>query len=231
MSADTKRWPRSSDPDTPTISEFCERHGLISELVPFAHREHNPWTLAHDLNAEFEELPTTAATLTTGDLLERITGSRGSWNGYLHTVLIAIGSWPVTNHSSRATRWANPYYPHQRALAPGGWGSRVEHLQECARIGVYDTADIAPRLDMSEGRLRGWLSENDIPWNDWRAEGRKRLGRTIRVTNAWTDRGIKDVSDLLPKNYTRVKKWAVRYAREDGWAAPEDPSLVGGETA
>lgn len=228
MSADTKQWPKSDRRGTPTVAEFCEQHDLIDEFVPFEHRAYDPWELARAFDAEFEALPKTAATLTANILFERVAGTRDVWTNRIRTPLYLIGSWPLDDPDGRPGRWVNPYYPHERALAPVDVESRMSHLETCAKLGAFRVEDLTPRFGVGIRSLERYTSNREFHYGEARRQGKRRLARTAITAKEWTGRSLRALARPLAVHYNTLRTWTYRFCRDADWEVPDDPSLGGG---
>lgn len=198
-----------------TVTEWCDRHGLIHELTPFASRTTDRIDVARQLHAGIEDLPKTASTFVPRNELDGDIGH----GGWLETILLMTGAWPHPDHD---VRWVNPNYIHLDALPPLDV-DREQHVRRCAALGVLPAKDIAPRFGISKPSLIEWLGHRDIQFKELRRDGQRRVARTLHTAMAW-GHTQSAVTEPWPVPAGTVSYWIQRYAREGGFEPPADPS-------
>lgn len=198
-----------------TVTEWCDRHGLIHELTPFESRTSDRIEVARQLNTGIADLPETASTFVPRDLLDGDVGH----GGWLETIVLMTGAWPHPEHD---VRWVNPNYIHLDAL-PTMEVDREAHLRRCASLGVLTRADVAPRFGVTTESLERWLTRHEFSWFDHRKEGIRRFARTLYVAADW-GRTQQEVAAFWPRKAGTIRKWIYRYGCEEGFHSPADPS-------
>lgn len=212
MAADRRQPSRGSG----DIQDWCDQHGVIRELMPFAYREVDPVDLAAEIRSGLDDLPDTAATFA----LKDVTDDAKAISGVTDALLLAVGSWRTPREHSSATRWVNPNYPHQKALDDISTDRRLEHCRRAASVGTVQLGDLAPRFGVGQPALSIWL-DGRMDWRAERREGRRRLARTLRTAVAWGhDRSA--VTALWPLEQATINQWLSAHASE--FDVPSDPS-------
>lgn len=217
-------WPRHQNPDAPSPSEYCEQHGLIPELVPFGHRNYDPWEMLLELDEGVRDLPQTAGTFRLGRLLDDTHAKNNYWRASVETVARLLGAWPHNHPRRGESTWVNPHYIHERALAPADVESREAHVLKCADAAVFDISDIAARFDIDAHSLEQWVARNDVGWSDRRRAARAAMGRTLTTTAAWTGRTQSELIEPLPVAYETARCWIREHVNQSDWETPIDPS-------
>lgn len=198
-----------------TVTEWCDRHGLIHELTPFASRTSDRIDVVRQLHESIEALPETASTFVPRKELEGDVGH----GGWLETVVLMTGAWPHPEHDRR---WVNPNYIHLDALPPLEV-DREDHLRRCAALGVLRIEDLAPRFGVTTGSLRTWISRKDIDWRQRRTEGCRQFARTLQTAIKW-GHTESEITGCWPRKRGTVRAQIQKFARDEGFAAPPDPS-------
>lgn len=216
------RWPSPYQAGGMTVREFCERHDLIRELTPFGHQDAQPWETVAALG---DALDAAGETFRPRDLLDDPSAHE---DATVRTGLLMLGAWPLESADGMASAWVSPHCADERSYAPGAWDSTEAAVRECASVATLRVRDVAPRLDYTKGSFTSWLSRNNVPWSEWRQEGRIRLGRTLKTSATWLTTRVSMLADPLPRSDT-VSEWSVWHGTQaDDWSVPDDPSRVGG---
>jgi len=216
-----------------TMTAWCSHHDLIHALLPFECRRTDSFAEFETLAAALDELPATAATFRLGDLEtpegERPVKYRPTGSGVVTTQLHLLGAWEFAE-TSCGWRWINPNYIHDHPWQSSQCDAdeREAILRHAARLGAVTRADVAPRFGVTKKGVEKWIRRHDIPWKEWRATGLRRLTRTLLTVRAWSDRSLPAVADPLPSPNGTVKSWVQRYARDEAWSPPADPSQYHG---
>lgn len=215
-----------------TMAAWCEHHGLIAALLPFESRRTDTFAEFEALATALSELPETQATFSLGELETsdgRAVQSRPTGAGVVRTQLHLLGAWEFLE-TSTGQRWLNPTYIHEHPwqVSQCTPDEREAILRHAAGLGALTRADVAPRFGITKKGVQKFIRRYDIPWQEWRETGLRRLARTLLTVRAWTDRSLPAVADPLPSPNGTVKSWVQRYGRADGWTPPADPSQYHG---
>ena len=229
--ATAERRPDGASQSEPpmTMGAWCETHDLIGALLPFDCRATDTFAEFEALAAALNELRETQATFRLGDLEtpdgHRSVKYRPTGRGIVSTQLHLLGAWEY-RETSTGQRWLNPSYIHGHPWQTSQCSAeeREQILRHAARLGLLTREDVAPRLGMTKKGVMKVISRNDIPWQELRGEGVRRLARTVLTVRAWSDRSLPQVAEPLPAPVGSIKSYVQRYARDDGWTPPEDPS-------
>lgn len=218
----TRRGKWRDSATTPT--EWCNQHDLIPALTPLPHRTVDPWDVVAAVTEFLDSLPTTAATFQPNRVFKDSDARVEGRHRIVRAALLLVGSWPL-GRVNDAMRWVNPDYPHERALAPGHWDDREDHVRECASIATLFNREIAPRFDLTPDSFRKFVSRANIPWGDLRSAAIGRMARTILTAAVWTDRSERQLAVVMPIPDGTVRSWLQERARNEGFTAPEEPEV------
>lgn len=212
------------------VSEWTEYHDLLAALLPFGYRDADPIGQFVRLSDGVADLPRTAATFKTSDILgEKQNFERGfAASTHVTTMFRLLGAF---KHSETSTgwRWSNPNYIHG-SVHREPWGStdeRVAFARDAAALGTLEIEDVARHFGVSTSAMRTCLSNAGFEWSAARNDGRERLAKTVETVVEWSGREYLDVVDPLPTTYSAHRHWVVNYVGDD-WTPPEDPTRADG---
>jgi len=123
----------------------------------------------------------------------------------------------------------NQNYIHTRALGDVTdhlEADRLEIVEDCAAVGVLTAADVAPRFGLTRAELTKWLNAKGVTFTELRDSGRRRFARTLFTAMEWQYSEI-EVAEPWPVSNGTVRTWIQRYAREDEFEPPADPTVSG----
>jgi len=216
-----------------TMAAWCDHHDLIHALLPFECRQTDTFAEFESLAAALDDLRETQATFALGGLEtpdgHRAVQYRPTGAGIVTTQLHLLGAWEYLETSS-GQRWINPGYVHDHPWQSSQCSpaEREAILREAARLGGLSRADVAPRFGVTKKGVMKIIRRNDIPWQEWRGDGVRRLARTLLTVRAWSDRSLPAIAAPLPCPTGTVKSWVQRYARDEEFTPPPDPSRYHG---
>lgn len=208
--------------DVTTVEGWCDAHGVLLPLTPFAYRDVDIFEFATEFREGIDALPATAATFSLSDLTDHPKRASLMSPPMLH----ALGAWRLPNDGSGPARWVNPSYVHQDALADIPTDQRLEHCQRCLSFGTVTQHDLAPRFGISHPGLRQWLSRR-LDWKAEREAGKRRLARTLRTAVEW-GHDVDTVTSIWPQETSTVRTWMYDYAPASEFEPPADPSFEQG---
>jgi len=214
-------------PRPESTTQWCRFHGVERALVPFSYRRRNTLEEFAAIADAIAQLPRTAATFTMADLddlsdHDPFPRPRGA--GLVERYLNLLGAW-VYGTRSASRRWLNPRYIHGHPFEEGRYTERqrLMLLRRAARLGVLGYRHVAPAWGVGESAIKRWIERRHIHYGDWRDVGRRRIGRTMQLIGAWTDRSVREVARLF-RTYdsSRVRQWQYEHVAGD-WEPPERP--------
>jgi len=200
--------------------EWCDQHGFVRRLTPFAYRKSDPVTVGEYLSREIASLRPTAATFAPEDAFP---------DDYTYDPAVVKyhlqlrGSWRIG--TAGRPKYVNPNYVHLGSNDPNtvtDTSERTEILDRMARSGIPRLSDLAPMFGLSTADLREFCRENDGGGRDRWLSGRRRAARTCRLAVEW-GYSERAVADALPVANSVVYHW-LRGPGALDWV-PTDPSL------
>lgn len=217
--------PQTPDPVSST-TRWASRHGVISALIPFAHRNVDVVNELSELRQAIDALPKTAASFTLANLdTYRTDGksfTRPTSTNDVSTLLAVQGALPYDETMAR-TRWLNPAYVHATPFEDPRYSERerLKILRHAASLGTITLADVAGAFGVAPVSLREWLSERGLSWATWKREGCARLARTLKLIATWQGESIKAVARKVRTPYPTVTHLIREYASD--FDVPADP--------
>ena len=212
------------------VSEWVDYHDLLAALLPFGYRDADPIDQFVRLSEGVADLPNTAATFKTSDILgEKEAFDRGfAASTHVETMFRILGAF---KHSETSTgwRWSNPNYIHG-SVHREPWGStaeRVAFAREVAALGTVEWMDVARRFGVEKQTLTYHFDKAGFDWPSARDKGKARLARTVETAYAWTDREYREITDPLPISYSAFNHWR-RDLVADDFEPPADPTRADG---
>lgn len=208
--------------DTHTsIRDYCEFHGLHYALIPDSGRKIDEWETLAKLDGLFNDLPKTCQSVRYTSLTEGHDLSR-QINALVTEYLFMVGSFKLPVNSTGT--YANPHYCHSHELTEKA-RPLEHHVEKAISLPTVSQAELADRFGMSPQALSNWCARNDYALRDEWHEGKKRIGRSILASAGWDDYDIRELCRIVPNTpWETVKDWAHKYAKEDGWTVPEEPT-------
>lgn len=200
------------------MAEFCERYHLHPHFIPVDARSVDEWETLSKVQTLIENTPKYAQTLTPTNAPITIESP------LVQTYLWTCGSYPVTQNTKPL--WANPRYIH------GGDGqhprhTREYHIEKAIEVPTIKRNEIAQRFSIASSTLDNYMWQNDTGFRERRRESKKRLGRSIKTTSAWSDYSVEELKRRIPNTpNSTVNTWVYEFALEDGWQTPTKPKTV-----
>lgn len=165
------------------VGQFGEVFNTVPDMVPFQHRDFDPWVAASEIKRVFEDAPRTCKSLPAKNLYDRFDDGVGdfySWQAQIiGDVYLFAGTWPF-EFNRKHREYANPNYVHVDALPRPSEGERREWLERHASIGSpVDTAAAHLGLSYEE------VVEHPFDYLSHQLDGLARRQNTIALALSW----------------------------------------------
>ncbi|RDZ61414.1 hypothetical protein C5B90_19275 [Haloferax sp. Atlit-12N] len=222
MSTEASDWAHVANANGDvSIQAWCDEHRLLPHLLPFEYRKTTPIEFLEAVVDGLDDIPKTAATFRPTKI-DGVEHAPAAGANIMTDMLGTLGSWRV--EETTPTRWTNPQYVHLDSLQTmPEKGDRMEIIERCAAYGTLTVGDVAPRLGITKGSLRRWLTRKNVPWSHLRHEGIVRLARTLRTASEW-GYSERRHARVLPRAEGTVRSWIQNHARDTDFEPPADPS-------
>lgn len=206
----------SSDYTRTSIKGFCDKHGLVPELLQVPRRVHDCWDVLADVAEALADLDDLQQSVRFGKLPYTNSGGPGD---IIRSHLWLCGSYPV-NPEITDERWANPTYTHgdQHQEPVDGWQT---HVEQAATHPTVRLTHVAQRFGIERRTLSDRILRQGWNFEDRARANRRRIIKTMLTTAAWSDRSFNSMCETLPITRRAVYNWKGLVAAD--WEPPAMP--------